>query len=307
VIVLLAVPFAVLFGGLFLLMFTHTSSAHQGSAVRPNTSGGWWGAFVHALTITNPIAVGIEKALGWVVRNARGIVSHWALASVKPVARWFDGVNELYRRVFTQMSGLATDTAQALHLMRHKVIPHAAKAAALPAVRQAKVATAKAEKALARERALHSTVTTQHARQVKLNVHYTHAIDAAIPQRLGRIETKQRTQTGDIAKVKDAVRGLEDGAIDTFKWLSAHRTTAAMGVFTGAVAWALSRLGYGFLRCRSWQNLGRSMKCSDANVLRDLLFAATAIAVGMDLVTLARAEQTVIKDAATVVHDLWHV
>lgn len=303
-ILVLAVPFLVLAGGLFLLLLSHTSSVHHGSAVNTNTSGGLFGAFYRAL-VDNPLAKIITQGIDATIHWARGWISHWALANLKPIARWFDGLTELNKRTYTQMAALATDTANAIQRLSHVVIPREAAKAAKPALTQAKHATAKAETALAREHALSSTVTRTHAAQVKLNVHYTHAIDVAIPQRLGRIETKQRTQTGDIAKVKDAVRGLEDGAIDTFKWLSAHRTTAAMGVFTGAVAWALTRLGYGFLRCRSWQNLGRSMTCNDANILKDLLIAATAVAGTLSLVELAREEQAVIGELSTVVRDFW--
>lgn len=302
---LVLIPFGVLAAGLFLLAYTHTASAHQGAATTSKRSGGILGALTFVLPVLAPLEKGVKRAVDWALNSVRGWVSHWALAHVKAVARWFVGLNLLAQRAAREQSGLATDTADALQKMRHRIIPHAVQVGVAPVRAAARTADRHATTALHRERALHSTFTTTHRAQVKLNVHYTHAIDVAIPQRLGRIETKQRTQTGDIAKVKDAVRGIEDGAIDTFKWLSAHRTTAAMGVFTGAVAWALSRLGYGFLRCRSWQNLGRSLRCSDATLLAELLAGATAVALGVGLVELAKAEQEVVGDLATVVRDFW--
>jgi hypothetical protein len=307
VILVLAVPFLVLFGGLFLLVLTHTSSVHQGAAVNTNTGGGWWGAFKRALIVTNPIAVAIGTALDKVFHSARAWVSHWALANLKPVARWFDGLNELHKRTYAQMSGLATDTAHSLNTMRHVVIPHAVQVGVAPVRRQARAAAQHAETAIARERALRSTVTAQHRAQVKLNVHYTHAIDSALPWALPRTRTRVGTLEREYDGLKQRTKALEDGAIDTFKWISAHRTSAAMGVFAGAVAWALSHLGYGFLRCQSWRNFGRQIKCSDANVLRDLLIGATAIALSTDLVALAKAEQAVVGELSTVVRDFWRV
>lgn len=302
---LILIPFGVLAAGLFLLAYTHTASAHQGSATQPQKSGGILGSLTFVLPVLAPLERGIKRAVDWAINNVRGWISHWALAHVKAVARWFVGLNLLATRMAKEQSGLATDTADALQKMRHSVIPHAVSTGVAPVRAQARAAGAKAETALTREQALRSTVTRNHAAQVKLNVRYTHAIDVAIPQRLGRIETKQRTQTGDIAKVKDAVRGLEDGAIDTFKWLSSHRTTAAMGVFTGAVAWALERLGYGFLRCNSWRNLGRRMTCNDANILAQLLADATLVLGVMSIVDLARAEQKVIGEVAPLIRGFW--
>lgn len=303
-IVVLIVPFVVLAGGLFLILFHHTASAHTGAAVAKPSSGGILGALRYAFT-HNALTIGITRAVDWAIGAARGWISHWALAAVKPVARWFDGLTELNKRTYEEMGGLATDTANSMEVMRRRVIPHAVATGIKPVARTARSAHAKAETALAREHALSTTVTRTHAAQVRLNVHYTHAIDVAIPAHLGRIDTRNRVQDGYIEGLRERVGSLEDGALETWKWLNRHRTTAAFGVFTGAVAWALSRLGYGFLRCRSWQNLGRSMKCSDANVLRDLLIGATAIALSTDLVALAKAEQGVIEELGTVVRDFW--
>ncbi len=302
-ILVLAVPLLVLGGGLFLLLLTHTSSVHQGAAVNTNAGGGWWGAFKRSLILTNPIAVAIGTAIDKVFHAGRAWVSHWTQANLKPLARWFDGLTELNKRTYSQMAGLSTDTAESLHRMRHVVIPHAAAVAAKPAMTQAKHATSTATQALNRTHTLSSTVTREHRAQVKLNVRYSHAIDVTIPRQLGRIQTRQRATDTTVEGLRDAVQGFEHGAIDTFKWLNTHRTTAAFGVFTGAVAWALSRLGYGFLRCQSWRNLGRSMKCSDANILRDLLALAGGIlATQISLADFIKFAQGVEGEAVGALH-----
>jgi hypothetical protein len=302
---LVLIPFGVLAAGLFLLAYTHTASAHQGAATTPKRSGGILGALTLVLPVLAPLERGVKRAVDWAINSVRGWVSHWALAHVKAVARWFVGLNLLAQRVAREQSGLANDTADALQKMRHHVIPHAVQVGVAPVRAEARTADRHASTALTRERALRSTVTTEHRAQVKLNVHYSHAIDSSLPWALPRTRTRVGTLEREYDGLKQRTKALEDGAIDTFKWLSAHRTTAAMGVFTGAVAWALSRLGYGFLRCRSWQNFGRSLRCSDANILAELLAGATAVALGVGLVELAKAEQEVVGDLATVVRDFW--
>ncbi len=301
-IVLLAIPLTVLFGGMFLLMYNHTASAHAGAAQDTSHAGGWWGAFKRAILETNPVAAGIGLALDWVFKNARGIVSHWALASVKPVARWFDGLDELAKRTYAEMSGNATDTAGALQKMRHQVIPHAAQVAALPAIRQAKVATTKAQTALSRERALSETVTTTHRAQVKLNVHYTHAIDVTLPRRIGQINTREENLSRDQAKLRERTTSLENGAVRTFEWIRTHPLSAVTGVFAGAVAIALQRLGWGILRCRSWQSLGRRLTCGMGSLLLDLLNGVIDVLLIADLCQITRlmidaAESSVVQDA----------
>lgn len=278
-ILVLAVPFFVLFGAIFLLLFTHTSSAHTGAAVNTNVGGGWFGAFKRALITNNPAVALVGAALDKVFHVARGWVSHWALASVKPVARWFDGLTELQKRTYSQMSGLATDTANSLHAMRHVVIPHAAAVAAKPALTQAKHATTTADKALVRTQTLSTTFTDTHRAQVKLNVRYSHAIDVTIPQRLGRIETKNRVEDAALEDLHRFKTAMENGALDTFKWLRAHPFAAATGVFSGAVAVALERMGWGVLRCRSWGNLGRKLTCGMGSWLTGLLEAVATFAL----------------------------
>ncbi len=301
-ILVLAVPFAVLFGGIFLLMYSHTSSAHAGAAQNTDHAGGWWGAFKRAILVTNPIAAGIGAALDWVFKNARGIVSHWALAAVKPVARWFHGLADLVERTYAQIDGNATDTAEALQKMRHSVIPHAAAVAALPAIHQAKVATTKAETALARERSLSETFTSTHRAQVKLNVHYTHAIDVTLPKQLGRINTQDELLSRDRARLKERTTSLENGAIKTWEWMRTHVNSLATEAFAGAVAIALTSLGFGFLRCRSWKGVGSRLTCGMGSLLLDLLNGVIDVLLIADLCQITRlmidtAESSVVQDA----------
>ncbi len=299
---LILIPFGVLAAGLFLLAYTHTASAHQGSTTKPASSGGILGALGLVLPVLAPLERGVKRAVDWAINNVRGWISHWALAHVKAVARWFVGLNLLLQRAAKEQSGLATDTADALQKMRQQVIPHAAQVAALPAIRQAKVATTKAETALSRERALSESFSTSHRAQVKLNVHYTHAIDVTLPRTIGGIRTREEALSRDQAKLKERTTSLENGAIRTFEWIRTHPLSAVTGVFAGAVAIALQRLGWGVLRCRSWQSLGRRLTCGMGSLLLDLLNGVIDVLLIADLCQITRlmidaAESSVVQDA----------
>src|SRR5437868_11572886 len=154
---------------MFLLAYTHTASVHQGAATSPKRSGGILGALTFVLPVLAPLEKGVKRAVDWAITSVRGWVSHWALAHVKAVARWFVGLNLLAQRAAREQSGLANDTADALQKMRHKVIPHAVQVGVAPVRAEARTANRHAETALTRERTLRSRVSTQRAMQVRFN------------------------------------------------------------------------------------------------------------------------------------------
>jgi hypothetical protein len=63
--------------------------------------------------------------------------------------------------------------------------------------------------------------------------------------------------THDLPYAGAAARAAEDRAISTYKWLAKHRSVFLTGVFTGAVAWALSRVGGSWIRCKNWREIGK--------------------------------------------------
>ena len=292
--------------GLFMFGAAGSYSVWGGTQSANGTPGGLLDTVWSVIKpiVTAPASV-FGSLTGTAHKAARSAVSHWALANEKATAAWFTHLNLLVRETYSSNVQTANAAADAISRLRTNVLPREVAKAVAPTTALAKRAAANAQTALAREHALSTTFTNTHRAQVRLNVHYTQAIDSALPWALPRTRTRVGTLEREYDGLKKRTKALEDGAIDTFKWISTHRASAAMGVFAGAVAWALSHLGYGFLRCRSWQNLGRQMKCSDANVLRDLLIGATAIALSTNLVELAKLEQTVMGDLSTVVRDFW--
>ncbi len=288
-------------------------SVWAGTASSGGTQGGILDTIWHAIA---QAPANILSAFPGLFPNAhkavRSTVSHWALAQEKAQAAWYTHLNLLVRETYSSNLATASTAADAIEriVAREKADTHYKDGSTVKA--RATTALNTATKAVARERALSATFTSTHRAQVVLNHRYTHAIDVTIPAEIGGIRTRNKTRDGEIADLKGAVKGLEDGAIDTFKWISTHRTTAAMGVFAGAVAWALSHLGYGFLRCRSWRQLGKRATCGTASSLLGLLddglgtflgalFAYEAVT---NLRTLVELGQAVEKGVATGIHDL---
>lgn len=298
---LLLVGFPIVAAGLFMFAYAYTHTATAGSS-SGSQSGGLGAALTTILTAP------LKAILGLANKASRFVVSHWAAAVLRPLVRWFNGWTT--RTLLTSAAQLAfgADVVYAIERIVHVIIPRATSRAVARPTHIAKTASLRATKALTRTQTLSTTFTNTHRAQVKLNVHYTHAIDVAIPRRLGRLEGQAKTNTGDIAKLRDFARSTEDGAIDTFKWLRSHPLSAATGVFAGAVAIALQRLGWGVLRCRSWQKLGRSLTCGMGQWLTDLLGLIATFALGtfavLDPEALAEAAVAAVDVVEPVLQDI---
>src|SRR5207302_10643121 len=97
---------------------------------------------------------------------------------------------------------------------------------------------------------------------------------------------------------------LGHGAIRTWDWLRSHPLSAATGVFAGAVAVALGRLGLGWLRCRSNPFTRSKNPCGLWADLGALLGLTTAALLATDLERLAKEMQAVEHEATVVIADL---
>ena len=298
----LETPWGQFIAAVALLSLARTTSAWYGAASGKADAGGIQSAVISILTA--PL-----RAIGGLAHKiVSTTVSHWAAAHVKVVARWFLHLNVLTHGTYTTHADFAETTAHGFERMRAIVIPREIKSLTGPIGKNATTALKHANAALAREKALSASVATTHRAQVKMNVHYTHAIDLALPEQLGRIRSRSAAQEKSISGLRGDVRAIEDGAIDTFKWLRSHPLSAATGVFAGAVAIALTRMGFGFLRCRSWQRVGRSLTCGMGNVLADLLEGVIAVLIVADLCALTKlmiglAESAPVQDALRVFID----
>ncbi len=287
--------------GLFMFGAAGSYSVWGGTQSANGTPGGILDTVWSAIkgVITAPASV-FGSLTGTAHKAARSAVSHWALANEKAQAAWFTHMNVLAKETYSSNVATATAAADALERLRFHVIPREISTATLPISKTATSAHTAATKALSRERALSETFTTTHRAQVVLNHHYTHAIDVAIPKQLGRIQTKESALDKDLAKLRERTTSLENGAIRTFEWIRTHPLSAATGVFAGAVAIALQRIGWGVLRCRSWQKLGRSLTCGMGSWLSSLLEAIATFA----LATFAVLDPEALAEAAVAAVDV---
>lgn len=111
----------------------------------------------------------------------------------------------------------------------------------------------------------------------------------------------------NIPGLRDRVKELEDGAVETWKWIRTHGRTVAAGAFVGTVAWALSRLGASWIRCRNWKRIGRQVCATDPSTIESLLADMLVVAGSLSLVEFARELQPIVNDSARVVQAFWRV
>lgn len=85
-------------------------------------------------------------------------------------------------------------------------------------------------------------------------------IGADVNQRIASLDREiGRIATVDLPGIRGRARTAENELSSLWKWV--HRNIAAVGTltFAGAVAIALSRLGGGWIRCRNWNRIGKSV------------------------------------------------
>jgi hypothetical protein len=263
----LLVPFFAIVAAFVLIGLSQTHSSQHG------TSG-----------ITGFIQTGIANSFvgqlfGLSVKAARALVSRFAASHLKMLTAYLNGMAHLWKQEFAAMRAEAKATAAVAGAIE-RAIPREAKKAAAPALRRATVADRHAQHALglghANEKALNRYRASTNAR-LKADAH---AIDVTIPHDLAGLRARNKVLEDARAKSDGAIKSLEDGAVDTWDWIRTHPLSSVTAVFSGAVAIALARLGYGFLRCSNWRNLGKRLTCGmGAWILKSLeLLAGFALA-----------------------------
>jgi hypothetical protein len=104
--------------------------------------------------------------------------------------------------------------------------------------------------------------------------------------------------THDLPYAGAAAKAAEDRAISTYKWLAKHRSVFLTGVFTGAVAWALTRLGGGWIRCANWRKFGKAICRMPSSAFDALLAALLAVIVLENIRTIAEFAEAVTEEFA---------
>lgn len=108
----------------------------------------------------------------------------------------------------------------------------------------------------------------------------------------------------EIAGLRAGERALEHGAIKTWDWILRHPKVAASTAFAGAVAWALARLGAGWVRCSNWNKIGRQVCGTPTSEIEGLLGLFVAGVSVLELRELVKLAQSVEKVTAQGIQDL---
>lgn len=258
-------------------------SAVAGTQSASGTPGGILDTIWHALT--SPVTTILSKFgmnLSQAHKATRSAISHWALAQEKAEAAWYSHLNLLVASTYTaQLDNVnaAADAISRLSLREHTDTHYHD---GTHVKTRAASALSHADTAISREHALSSTFTRTHRAQVKLNHHYTQAIDSTLPWALPRTRTRVGELQNDQAKLRERTTSLENGAIKTWEWMKTHPLTAATGAFSLAVAIALQRIGLGNLRCRNFTRMLNKWGCELGTLLDKLLPLAVLLTVAFD-------------------------
>jgi hypothetical protein len=259
-------PFFIIIGAIVLIGLAQTLTAQQGS----ETTGGFW--------TTLKAQLSLSTYFGFVAKFTRYVVSRFAGAHLRTLAHWLRALGTIALGVFVTPVDNAIAIEEALRSLFIHGDPkarRAAKRAQTTATHGLHVAThaQQAANADAQHLRRYRAVTTPRVN------HAVHAVDVTLPRDIAGLRARNKALEDAQTKDEGAIRSLEDGAVKTFEWIRAHPLSSVTAVFTGAVAIALARLGFGFLRCRNWQNLGKRLTCGMGKWLLDALEAIATFAL----------------------------
>ena len=274
------IPFFVVCGAVILIGLSHSHTSQHGS-----TGVG------SIMDIVSPFSIAV-RLYGLAAKASRYVISRFAASQLHMFAHWLKAAGTLFIHTYTYQADqaeAARDALQTLFTQGDKTArreAHKANTAASHAATQAHRAQAAAN-ADAQSLKRYKAVTNPRL------AHLTHATDVAIPHDIAQLRERNKALEKGQTTTNDAVRSLEDGAIDTFKWIRAHPLTATTGVFAGAVSIALARLGLGALRCNNFKNLLRNYGCGLGTLLGRLLPLAILLGTAFDFPEFVHAAEVV--------------
>lgn len=289
----LLVPGLVLFGALVLLGLSQSHTATQGSG---GLSGWWHGLWSY---------LGHGGFPGQLLDWARSIVSHFAAAQLRMVAGFFLDLGTLELGIFLQRAAFAEAVAGAIeNLWTHG--DSKARTAAKQAGANAKTAQRTATTARSDAHAAHAYAGTvahslnRYKARTNTRLHtLTHATTIALPHDIGQIKAREKVLEGEYTDLWKRTKAIEDGAVKTWDWIKAHPVGVAATAFAGAVAIALDRLGFGWIRCPGVGRVGNAVCGLPANLLEDLLGLLADYFILTNICDLLPILETVASDVGT--------
>ena len=290
----LLIPFFA-FAAIFVLAGlsqTHTAT-HGSTGIK---------GFIDSIIHSKPLS----DLLGLGTKAARYVISKMAASQLRSATAYLNTMTSLWRQTYRAQQEQAEATSAVAGALE-QAIPREARKAAHPALVRSRTALRHADHANAHAGAVGHALNAFKSRANPRIAHATRAVDVTLPRDIARVRSREEALSRDQRALRDRTTSLEDGAVKVWDYIRSHPLGFAAAAFTGAVSIALTRLGFGFLRCRSWRNIGRSITCADADILGDLLGLATLSLGTLSLVEFARAEQEVVKDVAGIVRGLWEL
>jgi len=183
------------------------------------------------------------------------------------VAMTWHNMARLVAYMGTEIAGIAQATwqlaQQAEAFVRRREVTHEIKTAVKPV----------------RARAIGAQRVGKLARDEARAVHHSVAQGVYPRLKVGEHERAHVLNPG-VASARAQAKTAEDAAIATYRYIVRHRRSVIAGVFTGAVAWALTRLGGGWIRCANWRRLGRAV-CRMPRSFIDGLLALLALEIAL--------------------------
>lgn len=146
--------------------------------------------------------------------------------------------------------------------------------------------------------------THRHLRTVDKRI--AHGIGEDVLPRLRAAEREVgHVIAHDLPAIRAREKALEHGGANLWKWVRTHPLALGSTAFAGAVAYALSRIGAGWVRCSNVRRAGRNVCGMDATLLESLL-ADTLLVVGtLSLVEFAEEMQGVTETAVRPITTFW--
>lgn len=212
--------------------------------------GWYWSALGNLATSLGNEILGLSAAFDSLVSYLYGVVKPWVVHSL--LGGLLHGVKWLRKEI-------AATKAQVFRVT--KVIEHPIHTKIGGAVR-------------AITKPLFATVTALERWTRTQIAAIDHAIDVVLPRDIAGLRARAKALEREYANLWKRVKGLD-------------KVTAG-AAFAAAVAYALARLGAGWVRCQNWNKLGRAGCRLPIGLLEDLLAISFAFALVDNVDVLAR-------------------
>lgn len=203
----------------------------------------------------------------------------------KAVALGWHNLARLVHYVALEIAGAAESAyhlaQQARAFVRHREVTHEIRANVKPV--RAKATTAAQQARLARQGV---KAVGQEAAVAAKGAHIARAQAASLSSRWWRTRVNTRLRQNELALAR------------VWRWVRARPQSLTTAAFIGATAWALSKVGAGWIRCNNWRRLGREVCRWPASRITSLLGLLATVWAIAHIRTVAEYAEAVSEEVA---------